>query len=108
MSVKNPWQIFSEEYKGVADAYQQLMREVNSGAVLDEKTRCLILVGIFSTVRDAGALRHFAGEALKAGASKRQVEAAALLAFSVGVSSAELSIPVILDIVKAKEQERAK
>jgi hypothetical protein len=30
------------------------------------------------------------------------------MAFSVGVSSAELSIPVILDIVKAKEQERAR
>jgi len=108
LDVKNPWQIFSEECKGVADAYQQLMREVNSGAVLDERTRCLILVGIFSAVREAGALRHFAGEAFKAGASKRQVEAAALLAFSVGVSSAELSIPAILDIVKAKGQEPAK
>jgi len=102
LSGKSPWQIFNEECKGVAEAYQELMREVNLGGVLDEKTRLLILVGIFSMTRDPGALRHFVGEALKAGASKREVEAAALLPFSVGVSSAELSIPLILDVVQGK------
>lgn len=102
MSEKSPWQIFSEECKGVADTFQELMREANLGGVLDEKTRNLILVGIFSTTRDPGALRHFVGEALKAGASKREIEAAALLPFSIGVSSAELSIPLILDAIKAK------
>lgn len=74
----------------------------NFGGVLDEKTRFPILVGIFSTTRDPDALRHFVVEALKAGASKREVDAAALLSFSVGVSSAELSIPPILDIIQAK------
>ena len=78
------------------------MREANLGGVLSEKTRNLILVGIFSTTRDPGALRHFVGEALKAGASKREIEAAALLPFSIGVSSAELSIPLILDAIEAK------
>jgi len=102
MSKKNPWEIFNEECKGVAEAFQELMREANFGGVLDEKTRFLILVGIFSTTRDPGALRHFVGEALKAGASKREIEAAALLPFSVGVSSAELGIPLILDIFQEK------
>lgn len=102
LSKKNPWQIFNEECKGVADAFQELMKEANFGGVLDEKTRFLILVGIFSMTRDSGALRHFVGEALKAGASKREIEAAALLPFSVGVSSAELSIPLILDIIQSK------
>ena len=101
MSEKNPWQIFNDECKGVADAYQQLMKEANLGRALDEKTRCLVLVGIFSAIREAGALRHFVGEAIKAGASKREIEAAALLPFSVGVSSAELSIPIILDMIGA-------
>ena len=102
LSEKSPWQIFNEECKGVADAYQELMKEANFGGVLDEKTRFLIIVGIFSTTRDPVALRHFVGEALKAGASKREIEAAALLPFSVGVSSAELSIPLILDVIQAK------
>jgi alkylhydroperoxidase/carboxymuconolactone decarboxylase family protein YurZ len=102
MSGKNPWQIFNEECKGVADAYQQLMREANFGGVLPEKTRFLILVGIYSTTRDPGALRHFVQEAIKAGASKREIEAAALLPFSTGVSSAELSIPLIVEIFQAE------
>jgi len=102
MSRKDPWQIFSEECKGVADAYQKLMREANLGGALDEKTRLLILVGIFSTIRDPGALRHFVGEAVKAGASRKEIEAAALLPFSIGVSSAELSIPLILDATQGK------
>lgn len=102
MSRKSPWQIFYEECKSAAEAYQKLMKEANFGGALDEKTRTLILVGIFSTTRDPGALRHFVGEAFKAGASKREVEAAALLPFSIGVSSAELSIPLILDVVEAQ------
>jgi alkylhydroperoxidase/carboxymuconolactone decarboxylase family protein YurZ len=60
----------------------------------------LIYVGVYSTIREPEALRHFVGEALKAGATKEEVEAAALLAFSTGVSSAELSLPIILDFVE--------
>lgn len=101
LSEKNPWQIFSGECKGVADAYQQLMKEVNLGGALDGKMRCLVLVGIFSAIREPVALRHFVSEAIKAGASKKEIEAAALLPFSVGVSSAELSIPIILDVIGA-------
>ena len=103
MSGKNPWQIFSEECKGVADAFQQLMKEANFGGALNEKTRFLILVGIFSATRDPGALRHFIVQAMKAGASKREIEAAALLPFNIGVSSAELSIPLIQEIFEGKD-----
>jgi len=60
------------------------------------------LGGIFSTTRDPGALRHFVGEAPRVGAPKREVEAAPLPFFSIGVSSAELSIPLILDAVKSE------
>jgi len=104
LSGKSPWLIFNEECGGVAKAYQELMKEANLGGALDDKTRLLILVGIFSTTRDPGALRHFVGEALKAGASKREVEAAALLPFSIGVSSAELSIPLILDVTNSSNK----
>jgi len=101
MSGKNPWQIFSEECKGVADAFQQLMKEANFGGVLEEKTRLLILIGIFSATRDPVALHHHVRQAIKAGASKREIQAAALLPFNIGISSAELSIPLIQEIFES-------
>lgn len=100
MSGKNVWEIFTEECPHVADAYIKLSREINKDNILDEKTRCLILVGIYSTTRDPVALRHFTRLAFKAGATKTEIQAAALLAFNVGVSSAELSIPIIQDVEK--------
>jgi alkylhydroperoxidase/carboxymuconolactone decarboxylase family protein YurZ len=94
----NPWEVFMEERPEVVKAYQEMMKQVNKDNVLDKRTMALVYVGIYSTIREAGALRHFASEALKAGATKEEVEAAALLAFSIGVSSAELSLPIILDL----------
>ena len=102
LSSKSPWEIFSEECGGVAESYQQLMHEANFGGVLDEKTRVLVLIGIFSATRDAVALRHFVEHALSVGASRREVEAAALLPFATGVSSAELSIPIIHEVCELK------
>ena len=81
-------------------AFQEMMKQINKDNVLDKKTMELISVGIYSTIREADALRHHISEALKAGATKEEVEAAALLAFSVGVSCAELSLPIILDLAK--------
>jgi len=100
MSTKSVWEIFCDECRGVADAYQKLSTEISAHGGLDGKTRCLILVGIYSTTRDPGALRHFVGLALKAGATKKEIESAALLAFNTGVSSAEMAIPIIAEITK--------
>jgi alkylhydroperoxidase/carboxymuconolactone decarboxylase family protein YurZ len=99
----NPWEIFNEERPDVIEAYQELMKRVNKNNVLDKKTMALIHVGIYSTIREAGALRHFIGEALTSGATKDEVEAAALLAFTVGVSSAELTLPIILDLAEKNQ-----
>ena len=100
MTEKSVWEIFSEECPGVVEAFMKLSNEINIDGVLDEKTRCLILIGIYSTTRDPVALRHFIRIAFNAGATKQEIEAAALLAFNVGVSSAELSIPIILQVDK--------
>ena len=100
----NPWEVFLKERPEVVNAYQELMKHVNKNNALDKKTMALVYVGIFSTIREAGALRHFAGEALKSGATKEEVEAAALLAFTTGVSSAELSLPMILDLIKSQHE----
>jgi hypothetical protein len=56
---KNVWEIFNEECPGVAEAYIKLSSAINRDNVLDEKTRNLILIGIYSTTRDPVALRHF-------------------------------------------------
>jgi alkylhydroperoxidase/carboxymuconolactone decarboxylase family protein YurZ len=95
----SPWEAFKNEEPEVVRAYQEMMKHANKNNALDKKTAALIHVGICSTIREAGALRHFVSQAFEAGATKEEVEAAALLAFSVGVSSAELSIPIILDLV---------
>jgi alkylhydroperoxidase/carboxymuconolactone decarboxylase family protein YurZ len=98
---KSVWEIFNEECPEVANAYIKLSSEINKDNILDEKTRTLILVGIYSTTRDPIALRHFIKLAFNAGASKKEVQAAALLAFNTGVSSAELSIPLIKEVEEA-------
>jgi alkylhydroperoxidase/carboxymuconolactone decarboxylase family protein YurZ len=101
----SPWEIFNRERPEVVKAYQVMMKHVNKSNVLDKKTMTLIYVGIYSTIREGGALRHFVSEALKAGATKEEVEAAALLAFTTGVSSAELSLPIILELAE-KSQDK--
>ena len=96
----NPFEVFIKEKPEVVKAYQDLIKCINKNNILDKKTMALIYVGIYSTIREAGALRHFASEALKAGATKEEIEASALLAFGVGVSSAELNLPIILDLIE--------
>jgi alkylhydroperoxidase/carboxymuconolactone decarboxylase family protein YurZ len=101
----SPWEIFNTERPEVVKAYQEMMKHVNKNNVLDKKTLTLIYVGIYSAIREGGALRHFVNEALKAGATKEEVQAAALLAFTTGVSSAELSLPIILELAE-KSQDK--
>lgn len=100
MPDRNVWGIFSKECPGVSEAYMKLSQSISVHGGLDEKTRLLILIGIYSTTRDPVGLRHFVGLAVKAGISKKQIEAAALLAFNTGVTYAELAIPLIEEIVK--------
>ena len=97
MPQKSVWEIFNEECPSVANAYINLSKEITSHGNLEEKTRCLILVGIYSTTCDSVALRHIVGLAIKAGATRKEIESAALLAFSTGITCAELSIPLIND-----------
>ena len=100
MPEKNVWEIFSTECPSVSEAYMKLSQAISAHGGLDEKTRLLILIGIYSTTRDPVALRHFVGLALKAGIPKKQIESAALLAFNTGVTYAELSIPIIEEMAK--------
>jgi len=95
MTTKNVWQVFSEETPGVADAWMNMSKEINVDGVLDQKTMLLIRIGVYSVTRDPVALRHFVGEAFKAGVSKKEIQAAALQAWGAGVTFSELAIPLI-------------
>ena len=97
MANKDVWKIFSDECPGVAAAYQKLFNEMNFDDALDDKTRALVLVGINSATMDPLSTRFWVRQALRLGVSRREVEAAALLAWCRGVSSAEMSIPIIID-----------
>ena len=94
----NVWQIFSEETPRVAEAWINLSKEINIDGVLDQRTAILVRIGIYSVTRDPVALRHFVREALKAGVSKKEIQAAALMAWSAGVTVAELAIPLIREV----------
>ena len=98
MKRKNVWQIFMDETSGVANAWIEMSKEIKINGVLDEKTMTLIKIGIFSVTRDPVALRHFVSEAFKAGISKEEIQAAALLAWNTGVTYSELALPLIRDV----------
>ncbi len=98
MTTKNVWQVFSEETPGVADAWMNMSNEINVDDVLDQKTTLLIRIGVYSVTRDPVALRHFVGEAFKAGVSKNEIQAAALQAWGAGVTFSELAIPLIKEV----------
>jgi len=98
MTTKNVWQVFSEETPGVADAWMNMSQEINVEGALDQKTMLLIRIGIYSVTRDPVALSHFVGEAFKAGVSKKEIQAAALMAWGAGVTFSELAIPLIKEV----------
>jgi alkylhydroperoxidase/carboxymuconolactone decarboxylase family protein YurZ len=95
---KNVWQIFSDETPKVAKAWMNLSLEINADGVLDQRTELLVKIGIYSVTRDPGALHHFVGEAFKAGISKKEIQAAALMAWGTGVTVAEMVVPLIKEV----------
>jgi alkylhydroperoxidase/carboxymuconolactone decarboxylase family protein YurZ len=106
MSRKNVWEIFNEETPKVAEAWMKLSNEINIEGVLDQKTVLLIRIGIYSVTRDPVALQHFVREAFKAGVSKSEIQAAALMGWGTGVTVAELAIPLIVEVEKSLNPTR--
>jgi len=98
MTTRNVWQVFSEETPGVAEAWMKMSEEINVEGALDQRTTLLIRIGVYSLTRDPVALRHFVGEAFKAGVSKEEIQAAALQAWGAGVTFSELAIPLIREV----------
>lgn len=98
MPTENVWEIFNTETPKVAQAWINMSNAINIDGVLDTKTILLIRIGIYSTTRDPVALGHFIREAFKAGITKKEIQAAALMPWGTGVTVAELTIPLIKKI----------
>jgi alkylhydroperoxidase/carboxymuconolactone decarboxylase family protein YurZ len=98
MPNKNVWEIFNEETPGVAQAWMKMAEAINIDGVLDQKTVFLLRIAIYSTTRDPVALGHFVREAFKAGISKKEIQAAALMPWGNGVTVSELAIPLIKEV----------
>lgn len=103
-TTKEPlWKLLVKERPELVNAFHHLMDLVNRNNVLDKKTWALIYIGIFSTLRIPVNLRHFVDEAFKAGATKDEIMAAAFLALDLGIASAEMSLPIILDVAEQQK-----
>ena len=76
----------------------KLDQAVNIDNVLEQKTIQLIRIAIYSMMRDPVALRHFVSEGFKAGISKKEIQAAALMPWCNGVTISELAIPLIQEV----------
>ena len=98
MPNKNVWEIFRSETPSVSQAWMKMAEAINIDGVLDQKVVLLIRIAIYSTTRDPVALRHFVGEAFKAGISKKEIQAAALMPWCNGVTISELAIPLIKEV----------
>lgn len=98
MTTKNVWEIFTNETPGIAMAWMNMAKAVNIDGVIDQKTVLLLSIAIYSTTRDPVALRHFVREAFKAGVSKKEIQAAAMMPWCIGVTLGELAIPLIKEV----------
>lgn len=102
MPGKNVWEIFSNETPGIAKAWMEMSREVNIDGVLDQKTATLIRIAVYSVTRDPVALSHWVREAFNQGISKKEIQAAAMMAWGVGVTFSELAIPLIQEVEESQ------
>lgn len=98
MTGKNVWEIFSTETPGIAEAWGKMSGAVNIDGCLDQKTVLLLRIAVHSAMRDPIALRHFVGEAFKAGISKKEIQSASMMAASVTVTYGEMAIPIIQEV----------
>jgi hypothetical protein len=75
-----------------------MAKAVNIDGVLDQKTILLLRIAIYSTIRDPVALSHFVKEAFKAKVTKKEIQAASMMPWCIGVTLSELAIPLINEV----------
>lgn len=92
---------FKEDYPEVIAAYEALGNAVHSVGPLDDKTRALIKLAISTGARLEGAVHSHARKAIKAGATKEEMQQVAILALpTIGLPSMMAAFSWIDDVLK--------
>lgn len=98
------FQKFTEDYPGVAAAYEKLGEEVHSAGPLDNKTRSLIKLAISTGARFEGAVHSHTRKALKAGASNEEIRHTVMLSLpTIGLPSMMAALSWVNDILDDKK-----
>lgn len=98
------FQKFTEDYPGVAAAYEKLGEEVHSAGPLDNKTRSLIKLAISTGARFEGAVHSHTRKALKAGATKEEIRHTVMLSLpTIGLPSMMAALSWVNDILEDKK-----
>ena len=76
---KNPaFELFKDNFPEVHASFNQLFQSVSTSA-LDEKTKPLVYLGVLTTTGYAPAIRVHIQDALRAGATKEEIQESILL-----------------------------
>lgn len=97
---------FFLNYPEIGAAYERLGNSVHAAGPLDEKTRALIKLAVSTGARMEGAVHSHARKALKAGATKEELQHVALLSLpTIGFPSMMAALSWI-DEIDEKVQEQ--
>lgn len=98
------FQKFTEDYPGVASAYEKLGEEVHHAGPLDNKTRSLIKLAISTGARFEGAVHSHTRKALKAGATNEEIRHTVMLSLpTIGLPSMMAALSWVNDILEDKK-----
>ena len=90
----------------VSDAFFHLAAKVTDYAAFDEKTKELVLLGVFTGNGGVRGIRTHTERAYQAGAVKKDIVGAILLALPVvGISNVTLSLEMALQTLKECEND---
>ena len=91
-----------EDFPQVGKAYEDLGNAVHTSGPLDDKTRALIKLAISTGARLEGAVHSHTRKALKAGASKEEMQHVALLALpTIGLPSMMAALSWIEETIES-------
>lgn len=73
---------FTDEYRGIEEAYQNLGAAVHEAGPLDDRSRCLVKLGIAIGAESEGAIRSHVRKAFDSGISRQEIEHSILLSLT--------------------------
>lgn len=103
MAQVSPFEVFSQTFPEVTDAYRAMKRTYGAVGPLDEKTKQLIQVAIMAAIGSEGGTRDHARFALEAGATADEIRQAVLMVLGpAGMSRASSGIAWVNEVIKTK------